>query len=299
MTQPIPSVTDELGGSIQIELAPDEPEQTVSEPTTPDVETPTTPVSEPVQETPVPVLDDESNFIKLDKRSIAQEIARLKKEDPETANSLFSIAGRHTAETYQAQLEEERFQRQELQKEMRRREILALSDEEIESKFASDSVFALEYAEAVHRDPNAAARVLEDRRNGRALLNTIYSAVDYGLPDEKAQEIHKALSEGAFDVDKNGKIHTLVEVQSLVQAVILKTINETKVAAATTPAAPVAEPPKANPALNGSGPDTSTTGIVKSKVGASSLDSYHQALAEDRYVPPEEIDRLVKAKYNL
>jgi len=235
---------------------------------------------------PVETEDEAKNFIKLDKREIAKELARLAKEDPEAANTLFSHAGRKTADRYQSRIEELEIQAREAKRELRAKEISEMPDEEIEHKFATDPAFAKEYAEVVHRNPNAAVQEIEARRMGHMLNDTIFGAVDYGLPADRAAAINQALLDGVFDKTSDGRPLTPTESIMYIQQVVLREISNAK--------ASVPEPVTAKPsALSGAGPDTSTTGIVRSQVGGSSLKDYERILKSGNNLPSsEEIDRI-------
>lgn len=288
MTQPITSMEDEEGNSITIGL----PE--TAEPATDEEE-----ISQPepsTEEAPSPEEDESKYFIRMDRRKLSQELTRLYQEDPETANVIFSHAGRKTAERYQARMEELEVQRQAAVRELERREILALPDEEIEKRFGSDPAFARKYTEIVHANPQEAAVQLEINQYRRSINDAVFGAIDYGLPEQEAQSIYQAIGAGYFDRDTTGRQLSLPESLAYIQKAVLTVINDTK-RTATPPPPKAAEPqaalPKSNPALTGPGPDTSSTGSVGARPSASSLTAYQRALRSGGKLPSvEEIDAI-------
>ena len=257
---------------IQIELAPD----AVVEPK---------PESDPIPE-PAPL--DEDNYLKIDRKNFAQEITRLQREDPEFANVFNSMVGNKAKRTYQPQLDELNADRVALRQELRRREILAMEDKEIEDKFSSDPAFAKEYAEVVHRSPEATRADIDNRRVLSAINDVVSDALDNGLPEEKAAEFLKAVGEGRYDRDADGRAISTMQGILLMQ----RDINSAVLALHTNGSpAPKEAPPKANPELAKPGPDTSSVGVRNSRRDTS-LEDYRQALKEGKELPSDEIDRL-------
>ena len=233
--------------------------------------------------------DEEVHFIKLDRRNLQQEIARLEKEDPEFANTFNSYIGNKAKRKYQPQIDELHAQLEANRSELRRREILAMEDKDIDERFANDPAFAKEYAEIVHRDPNIEASITDKRRMNNALSEVMIFASD-NLPEEKVKEFTKAVAEGKYDRDEDGKqfdswVPGIMKLQRDINSTILDYRRPTSLKVDADP----------NPALTKPGPDTSSASVRNTRRDTS-IEEYQKALRDGKTLPSDEIDRIT-AKY--
>lgn len=260
---------------IQIELAPD-------------AEVVPKPESQPIAEPDT--LDEDKDYLKLDRKSLAQEITRLEREDPEFANVLNSIVGNKAKRKYQPQIEELNANLESTKRELRRREILAMEDKEIDDKFASDPTFAKEYADIVHRDPDVERARIDLRWQVHEFNEIMASALDYGLSEDKAKEFVQSVGTGKYDRDEDG--HQIPWTKGLMklQREINDTILNQKLSVKPPPE------PQANPELTKPGPDTSATGVRGTRRDTS-IEGYQKTLRGGGDMPSsEEVDRIT-AKY--
>ena len=242
--------------------------------------------------TPTPEPADEDYYLKIDKRNLNQEINRLLKEEKEFANLFNTNVGRKAKSQYQSQLESLELERNNLRQELRRHEINAMKDAEIEEKFRTDPIFAKEYASIVHADPKQVEAQLELINIRRAIEDTFNNALDLGLTSEKHQEFLKAVFEGRYDNPNGHWTQGITRLQTDLVGILLS--DRTPTSPKETKDTPVE--PQVNPALTKAGPDISTTGIVKSNRGNVDVEDYQRALREGKNVPSEEIDKIT-AKY--
>ena len=240
--------------------------------------------------------DEEQHLLKIDRRNLHSEIARLQREDPDFANAYNTDLGRKAKAKWQSRVDELDTELQATKRKLREREILAMSEDDINEKFKVDPAFAKEYAEVVHRDPRADDYAQTEIQKRNALDDIFSTALDYGLPEEKVTEVIKAIQSGKYDVDEEGKpvthwVQGLNRVQRDVTAMLLSTNKPTP-----KPADPEPDPStKVNPELSRPGPDTSQASVRNTRRD-SSIEQYKKDLAEGKQWSSDEVDR-VTAKY--
>jgi len=233
--------------------------------------------------------DEEVHFIKLDRRNLQQEIARLEKEDSEFANVYNSSIGIKAKRKYQPQIDDLQAQLEANRFELRKREILSMKAEDIDERYANDHVFAREYTEIIHQDPNAEAVLADRRRMNNALSEVMISATE-SLPEEKVKEFAKAVAEGKYDRDEDGKqfdswVPGIMKLQRDINSTILDYRRPTSLKVDADP----------NPALTKPGPDTSSASVRNTRRDTS-IEEYQKALRDGKTLPSDEIDRIT-AKY--
>jgi hypothetical protein len=213
------------------------------------------PVAEP-QALPESETPDESEyFIKLDKRSLQQDIARLEREDREFANTLNTLIGRKAASKWQPEVQIRENTIKDLRMQIRKAEILALPAEEIEQKFAADPAFAREYAEVVHAQPS----VPDETPNiVRALNDSFDWARDNGVPEEVVASYIEKVKSAQYEPE--GGQHWSTAVNRLNRDLFAE-LTKAKAPVVAAPVAatppPPAPAPKVNNELAKGGPDLS------------------------------------------
>ena len=253
----------------------------------PDAEVVPKPESQPIAEPDT--LDEDKDYLKLDRKSLAQEINRLEREDPEFANVYNSNVGSKAKRKYQPQIDELNSRIESLNREIRRREILAMEDKEIDDKFASDPTFAKEYAEAVHRDPEVERARIEQRWQIQEFNEIMASALDYGLSEDKAKEFLQSVGSGKYDRDEDNNPVPWTQGLMKLQREINDTILNQKLSVKPPPE------PQANLEITKPGPDTSSVGVRGTRRDTS-IEDYQKALREGKDFSSEEVDRIT-AKY--
>jgi hypothetical protein len=147
----------------------------------------------------------EPEWIKLNPEALTEEIRRLQKENPKFLEVFNTEVGNHAqkqaarkwepeVKKLQSELESERMQR-------RRLEILSMPEKDIETKFASDPVFAKEYAELVHYTPK---QVEDDDPTPfirQSWENLETWARDQGVDDTFVDKILEKAQQGGYATD--------------------------------------------------------------------------------------------------
>lgn len=257
----------------------------------------------PLQEatTPEPKLPESSapeatpNLLSIDRTKLHTELQRLERDDKEFANALNTLVGRKAARTYQPKIEELQSANVTLNLALRRQQIAAMSEEEVEQRFASDPQFAREYTEIVHSSPedlDASARVAQVRVALEEIFDTGYTN---GIPPERLEEYRKAVANGYYDRDESGQPMSQVASLARIQRDIVNEVMiRNKPAIQSAPPEPQ---PKVNQALLNGGPDTSISGVKPNT--SPDLSDYRRVLDSGQPINADEVDRLVRAKFNL
>ena len=292
-------ISDENLGDIQIGYAESTPESQGDGETTP-----TTPV-----ETSAPVASPETPpeppkpVITIDKTNLSKELLRLEKEDPEFANQFNINVGNKAARKYKPIIDNLTAERDAAVNELRRREMLALPDNEKAEKFANDPAWATEYARLVHTKPEEVVAqrrmVMEREQINTTLLDTFEEARTAGLDDAHVTAVMEEVKSGKFDRDADGNILnpyiSIARIQKALTDRLLESVRSTNTPVLATPKQePVAPTP--NQALIAPGPDTSVTGTVRAGGSRDPVSDYQRVLREGKTMSSEEIDKIT-AKY--
>lgn len=200
----------------------------------------------------LPASPTEPEYIHLRADQLHAEIARLERENEDFARLFNTRIGDKAAKKYQPQLEERDRKIEDLNRELRRRDILSMDEEEIETKFASDPEFAREYAELVHYQPPT-----QDQTDETTIITAVNEAFDWarsqGLDDDAIARIQQKAANEEYDREGESWVYSLQRMQQdLAQELFRK----------QTPT-----PPRTNPNLS-SGPDLTPPNRQRGSVSA-------------------------------
>lgn len=202
----------------------------------------------------LPASPTEPEYIHLRADQLHAEIARLERDNEDFARLFNTRIGDKAAKKYQPQLEDRDRKIEDLNRELRRRDILSMDEEEIETKFASDPEFAREYAELVHYQPPA-----QDQSDETTILTAVNEAFDWarsqGLDDETIAKVQRKAANEEYDREGESWVYSLQRMQQdLSQEIVSRKTS--------TP-----DPPRTNPNL-GSGPDLTPSNRQRGSVSA-------------------------------
>lgn len=248
----------------------------------------------PAPETPIEATPEGDDFIRISRKELAKEIDRLQSEDDEFARIWSSKMGDAAKKRYQPQIDQREERISALQKELRRRDILGMSQEEIEKQFESDKNFALEYAELVHSEPYKPAEEPVDETPiiTQSWVAMRDKALSMGLPRATWDEIERKTVEGEYTKSEGEHWTSILQtVQFTITEELLKSGKS------PDPATTV------NPRLAAKGPDSSSGvpgGGAKSDFPATlaefkKLSSDEQRLVYRAEGGKEHIDNLMKS----
>jgi hypothetical protein len=192
------------------------PEGTPAEATPPTPpETPTAPAEPTAPSAPI---GEDDGFIRISKTDPYDDIRRAAQADPEFNRRVREFAGRENRRTYEEELTRLRAENAQKDRELRRREIVAMTPEEREEKFRTDPEFARAYTETIHppeedddSDPviQSEASYYEDTRD-----SLFDDARDAKMPPWRIKQfeeafhscpVHKTNEHGFYDHDASGK----------------------------------------------------------------------------------------------
>lgn len=227
-------------------------------------------------------------FIQIKRAELHKEIARLEKEDQDFANAFNTAVGRKAARQYQSRLEELQAERDNYQKILRRAEFLAMDPKDVNSRFLTDPIFAREYSELVHHDPNEVATYISNIRLRSEVENILYYGESNGLPAEKIKEYEEAVKTGKYDRDNQGNPLTeaaaLLQLQRDIWTEI--TQNNTPTPPASNGSSPANPPAQAqatpSPAFR-SGPDLTPAGSLTPPAGKKYTGSQIRLMSVDDF----------------
>ena len=157
---------------------------------------------------PIVTPNEDADFIKISRKDIVKEIERLRLEDKDFGQVYSRDIGVKAAQRYKPEIERLTRQNEALTIAVKRGEYSGLTQEEVNSKFASDPEFAKDYARVIH----APAPVVETNNDGAILAeaaNRVNSMMDFAkglLTPEEYQVLHNDVATGKFDVDDAGEI---------------------------------------------------------------------------------------------
>ena len=236
----------------------------------------------PAPETEVLATPEGDDFIRISRKELAKEIDRLQSEDDEFARIWSSKMGDAAKKRYQPQIDQREERIVALQKELRRRDILGMSPEEIEKQFESDKNFAIEYAELVHSEPYKPAEETVDESPIIAQSWTAFreKSLSMGLPPAVWAEIERKTVEG--DYTRTQGEHWTTTMQNVQFVVMEKLLEAGK---APDPAATV------NPKLVAKGPDTQS-----GTPGGGGKSDFPDTLSEFKKLSSDEQRRILRSE---
>lgn len=131
--------------------------------------------------------------------------------------------------------------------EIRRRDIAAMSEKDIETRVATDKAFAQEYVELLHSKPNAPAPVDESVEIASAFNEAIDVARSVGVPEDFIKKVTEKALQGGYEPEEGE--HWTASISRINRDFM----NE----ATRKPTAAAPAKPEINPGLTKGGPDTS------------------------------------------
>lgn len=157
------------------------------------------------------------DFYKVSKSNPYDDIRRHAQADPEFNRKVREWAGRQNRREYEAELTSLKADREQLLKEVQRRDIQAMKPEDIEQRYRSDPEFARVYTDLMHPqeddgpDPElqTEAAYYEDTRD-----DLLAGAKDVGMADWRVKQYqdafgwcpeHKTNEHGFYDHDQQGQ----------------------------------------------------------------------------------------------
>jgi hypothetical protein len=285
----------------------------------PDPEPVTTP--EPVVESTPPVAEDETQFIKISRASLHQDLRRLIDEDADLRNAVNTYGGRKAKREWEAKLREIEVERDAVRLELEKRQIKEMDPEEVERRFRDEPAFARKYAETIHAQAPDVA-VIREAQGWIDAAEDVFESAEAVLPagrldqyrvalgmQPQTQEglrfvscpVHQTNDHGFFDHDDAGVMLTPQRAFARFQSALGSDTLKARQSAAPRPQpAPVAQvapapaalvataiapaPARANPRLAEASPDLSAGSSVGSKTKIN--------LSEVRRMsPPERLAR--------
>lgn len=187
----------------------------------------------------------EDDYIRLKKSELSNEIRRLQLEDKEFLQVYNSHVGDHAKRKWEPEIRSRDARITELQTELRRREIMAMDEEDIEKQFETDENFAIEYAKLIHSNkPKPDAPIDETPVILDAWNAMTEWALSKGIPQTKIDEVTDKAARGMYSSDGSHWSVSLQRVQN--------ELTDTLVGQAKAPA-PAAS--TVNPNLAKRGPD--------------------------------------------
>ena len=213
--------------------------------------------TEPAPSPPqTPPSEDESNFLRLDRRSLHQEISRLEREDKEFANAFNISVGNKAKLKYQPTIEEWKIRAEAAEQALRHSQIQSLPKEEQERRIAYDPQFAREWAEALHSQPRDVEQAIEDLRIKSAVENLYDQARSLGLSETTLKSYQDKVTNGSYDDPGHWTTGFLRLQSELMGELAGIQVSKSPSGSATIPATNPAGP-GANPKLAAPGPDNS------------------------------------------
>ena len=185
-----------------------------------------------------PPVDD--GFLRLDRKQLGKEIARLQRDDPEFANVLNSYVGQKARAKYQPRIDELSHEVQSLRHREAGSQFTNLPPEELGKRIAADPNFARDYAAFASAPAPALAN--EAVRYRMQFENMLDTALNDGLTSERAESFRQEVASGKYDVDPSGQpITDLSTAMWLIQRDLMREVH-----GATAPAPPTT-PTRPNP----------------------------------------------------
>ena len=133
--------------------------------------------------------------ITLDPKNLVEEIRRLQRENPDFLkifnNEVGNMADRQNRRNFEPKISQLERELEAERRQRRKLEILGMTEKDIEDKFSKDPVFAKEYAELVHYNP-------QDQDDTPQLITAAWEeAVQYAADNGVSQEFINKVAEKA------------------------------------------------------------------------------------------------------
>lgn len=257
------------------------------------------------------VADDDSYYIRLDKRRLRQEFQRLQEEEKDVANILNTMVGNKAAQKYRPKIDELEAERASLQAQLRQLQYGSMPPDQLKERLLRDPEFARQYHTPTP-DPDA----LRQKHAVDRAFDQMYSSVEDHVSPEEMQKFRDAAIGGWYDHqrDENGQpvralspVESLAAMQADISRFALAKVKNTagivappEVSAARPPvtAPPTRAPAQANPRLATASPDlTPSSGASKGGVRMK-LSEYNQLSPPQRialYPSTEDFERARKS----
>ena len=163
--------------------------------------------------------NEDKDFIRISRKDLAAELERLRVEDKDFAQVYNRDVGNKAAQKYKPEIDLLKKNNEALTTLVRQRELAAMPQDEVTSKFATDPKFAEEYASIIHAKPEIIAQPNEEqlaRQLGNE-LNNVFGYAKRLLTEEQYVQLQKDAADGKFDVDETGEVIQLSNWQDAVE----------------------------------------------------------------------------------
>ena len=272
--------------------------EAVPSPETPDGPVaPEAEVAAPAEESNQPEPED---FIKISRKAIYADLARLSEEDKEFQNNLNSLVGRKARREYKPKIDEMEAELAQFRAQAALAARQVTDPEALKERLLRDPEFRRQY-DAPIPDPDALRLQASLERS----VDAIFDGVADVLPEDIQSKYREAITSGHYDIQRdvneqpvlvNGQPLLLTPTEALAQ--VANAVNRyarwhvgQRAAAAPAPApaqavsasVAVAERPVANPALAAVTPDLSPAGGGAGGQRRMSVAEY------ERLTPPQQI----------
>lgn len=244
--------------------------------------------------------EEDDNYIRIDKRNYAGELSRLEQEDPHFKEVFRARVGQRAKRLYQPQLDDWEKRYNDLETNIRRQAIQNIPQEQLGQELARNPQLAAEYAN-ITRQPSQ-EEVLGYQLN-QEIHRILYEAVENGLPDDKAEELYKDVTDGKYDENNAGFADFLLKFRKDVFGATLasRTTTQPQTQQVQTQEQPQQQTPS-NPNLTTGVPVVGTTSrgktngrYIATKAQIDEWTSGNPAKFIEMFPGPTDFDDAVKA----
>jgi len=220
------------------------------------------PAQPPADTAEQPLTDD--GFIRLDRKQLAKEFARIQRDEPEVANVINSLVGQKARAKYQPTIDQLSQELEGIRYQQRSAQYSALTPEEVGQRVTTDPAFARDYATFRQQPtPQATNDILAVRRNVDQLFD---SAVEAGLPIDRIEHYQQQIASGHYDRDASGNVLDVRDVVPILQRDLFTEVAKlsassptaTAPSAVVPPPTPVSTPATAPAVVDSASPDLSS-----------------------------------------
>jgi hypothetical protein len=144
-----------------------------------------------------PAASPEPDWVKLDPTKLQESINELRATNPDFLRLFNTEVGNVAARKYKPEIDARERQLDDLRKQLRKSEIQAMPEREIEQSIASDPAFAKEWAELIHYKPSAyeedpTPQILE------AYDDAVETALSRGVEQDFIDKVTEKAAQGGY-----------------------------------------------------------------------------------------------------
>jgi hypothetical protein len=158
------------------------------------------PSSAPASPSEPPAASPEPEWLKLDPAKLQESIAELRANNQDFLRLFNTEVGSVAARKYKPEIDARERQIEDLRKQLRKTEIQAMPERDIEAQIASDPDFAKEWAELIHYKPTAyeedpTPQILE------AYEDAVQTALSRGVTQAFIDQVTEKAAQGGYRND--------------------------------------------------------------------------------------------------